>query len=44
MARGCGTRCAGSKIRDPVFKANLDGYLKQCAYYDILLGTKSLKL
>lgn len=32
------------EIRDPVFKANLDGYLKQCAYYDILLGTKSLKL
>jgi conjugal transfer mating pair stabilization protein TraG len=41
--RGCGTRCAGSNC-DPVFKANLDGYLKQCAYYDILLGTKSLKL
>lgn len=34
----------GFEIRDPVFKANLDGYLKQCAYYDILLGTKSLKL
>ncbi|MBK9589365.1 MAG: conjugal transfer protein TraG N-terminal domain-containing protein [Sphingomonadales bacterium] len=32
------------QIRDPVFEANLDGYLKQCAYYDILLGTKSLKL
>lgn len=32
------------EIRDPVFKANLDGYLKQCAYYDILLGSKSLKL
>ncbi len=31
------------EIRDPVFKANLDGYLKQCAYYDILLGTRSLK-
>ena len=27
-----------------IFKANVDGYLKQCAYYDILLGTKSLKL
>src|SRR3990167_1063136 len=24
------------EIRDPVFKANLDGYLKSCAYYDIL--------
>ena len=34
----------GFEIRNPVFKANLDGYLKQCAYYDILLGTKSLKL
>jgi conjugal transfer mating pair stabilization protein TraG len=34
----------GFEIRDPVFKANVDGYLKQCAYYDILLGTKSLKL
>ncbi|AKM12212.1 conjugal transfer protein TraG N-terminal domain-containing protein [Croceicoccus naphthovorans] len=34
----------GFEIRDPVFKANLDGYLKQCAYYDILLGTKSLRL
>jgi conjugal transfer mating pair stabilization protein TraG len=34
----------GFEVRDPVFKANLDGYLKQCAYYDILLGTKSLKL
>lgn len=34
----------GFEIRDPVFKANLDGWLKQCAYYDILLGTKSLKL
>jgi len=34
----------GFEIRDPVFKANIDGYLKQCAYYDILLGTKSLKL
>ena len=34
----------GFEIRDPVFKANLDGYLKQCAYYDILLGSKSLKL
>ena len=34
----------GFEIRDPIFKANLDGYLKQCAYYDILLGTKSLKL
>ncbi len=33
----------GFEIRDPVFKANLDGYLKSCAYYDILLGTKSLK-
>jgi conjugal transfer mating pair stabilization protein TraG len=32
------------EVRDPVFKANLDGWLKQCAYYDILLGTKSLKL
>lgn len=34
----------GFEIRDPVFKANVDGYLKQCTYYDILLGTKSLKL
>lgn len=34
----------GFEIRNPVFKANLDGYFKQCAYYDILLGTKSLKL
>jgi conjugal transfer mating pair stabilization protein TraG len=37
-------KARGFEIRDPVFKANLDGYLKQCAYYDILLGTKSLKL
>ena len=32
------------EIRDPVFRANLDSFLKQCAYYDILLGTRSLKL
>lgn len=32
------------EIRDPVFRANLDGFLKQCAYYDILLGTRSLKV
>lgn len=31
------------EVRDPVFRANLDTFLKQCAYYDILLGTKSLK-
>jgi len=37
-------KARGFEIRDPVFKANVDGYLKQCAYYDILLGTKSLKL
>jgi len=34
----------GFEVRDPVFKANLDSYLKQCTYYDILLGQKSLKL
>jgi conjugal transfer mating pair stabilization protein TraG len=33
----------GFEIRDPVFKSNLDTFLKQCAYFDILLGTKSLK-
>lgn len=32
------------EIRDPVFRANLDGFLKQCTYYDILLGTRSLKV
>ncbi|MDP3549655.1 MAG: conjugal transfer protein TraG N-terminal domain-containing protein [Novosphingobium sp.] len=32
------------ELRDPVFRANLDGFLKQCAYYDILLGTRSLKV
>ena len=29
----------GFEIRDPVFKANLDGYPNLSAYFDILLGT-----
>lgn len=37
-------RTRAFEIRDPVFRANLDGFLKQCAYYDILLGTRSLKV
>lgn len=37
-------RTRAFEIRDPVFRANLDGFLKQCAYYDILLGTRSLKI
>ncbi|MGE8135625.1 conjugal transfer protein TraG N-terminal domain-containing protein [Novosphingobium subterraneum] len=37
-------RTRAFEIRDPVFRANLDGFLKYCAYYDILLGTRSLKI
>lgn len=37
-------RTRAFEIRDPIFRANLDGFLKQCAYYDILLGTRSLKV
>lgn len=36
-------KMSGFEVRDPVFRANLDTFLKQCAYYDILLGTKNLK-
>jgi conjugal transfer mating pair stabilization protein TraG len=30
------------RIRDPEFATNLDEYFRQCVYYDVLLGFKSL--
>lgn len=30
------------QVKDPVFRGNLDNYMKQCLYYDILLGTADI--
>ena len=32
------------EIKDPVFRANLDAHIKQCVFYDVLFGAKSLEL
>ena len=32
------------EIKDPVFRANLDAHLKQCVFYDILYGNKSMRV
>lgn len=32
------------EIKDPVFRANLDAHLKQCVFYDILFGNKSMRV
>jgi conjugal transfer mating pair stabilization protein TraG len=31
------------ELKDPVFKYNLESYVKQCVFYDILLGQRSLR-
>lgn len=30
------------QVKDPIFRGNLDNYMKQCLYYDILLGTADI--